>query len=103
MHRIHLDFPAGWRQASRTSDALAATMVLQPGESEGGPDNFHPQSDQWIFVVAGDGVAIVDGEEQALRPGVLLRIDRGERHELRNTGSGPLQALSLYVPPLAAS
>ncbi|HEX6037823.1 hypothetical protein [Longimicrobium sp.] len=42
------------------------------------------------------------GAEQALGAGVLLRIDRGERHELRNTGSGPLRTLSLYVPPLTA-
>lgn len=100
MHRSQLDFPAGWREVSRTPGALAATMVLNPGESEGGPENFHPASDQWIFVVAGAGVAIVDGGEQALRPGVLLRVDRGEMHEIRNTGSEPLQTLSLYVPPL---
>lgn len=103
MYRSELDFPAGWREVSRTPGALAATMVLEPGQSEGGPDNLHPSSDQWIFVAGGTGVAIVNGEEHALGPGVLLRVDRGETHEIRNTRSEPLQTLSLYVPPLAAS
>ena len=103
MYRSQLDYPAGWREVSRNAGALAATMVLAPGESEGGPDNFHPASDQWTFVVSGTGVAIVDGAEQELAPGVLLRIDRTERHEIRNTGPEPLQTLSFYVPPLTAS
>ena len=76
MYRSQLDYPAGWREVSRNAGALAATMVLAPGESEGGPDNFHPASDQWTFVVSGTGVAIVDGAEQALAPGVLLRIEQ---------------------------
>jgi mannose-6-phosphate isomerase-like protein (cupin superfamily) len=31
---------------------------------------------------------------------VLLLVERGETHEIRNTGSVPLQTLSVYVPPL---
>lgn len=103
MHRIELEFPEGWHAVAENDGARAATMVLGVGESEGGPGNLHPRSDQWIVVMGGTGVALVEGEEQPLAPGVLLRIDRGEAHEIRNTGTGPLRTLSLYVPPLSSA
>lgn len=79
--------------------AQAAVMVLAPGDSEGGPGNRHRGSDQWLHVVAGEGVATVEGQEHALGPGTLLLIERGETHEVRNTGSAELRTISFYVPP----
>lgn len=103
MHHEELDFVEGWRQVARNEHAAGATMVLAPGTSEGGPNNLHPASDQWIYVVAGEGTAIVQDEQHVLRPGVLLLVERGETHEIRNTGSVPLQTLSVYVPPLTGA
>jgi len=34
-----------------------------------------------------------------LEPGVLMLIERGEAHQINNTGSEPLNTVSLYVPP----
>jgi oxalate decarboxylase/phosphoglucose isomerase-like protein (cupin superfamily) len=34
-----------------------------------------------------------------LRAGTLLLIERGERHEIRNTGRALLRTLNWYVPP----
>src|SRR5262249_1938686 len=34
-----------------------------------------------------------------LKAGTLLLIARGDRHEIRNTGEGPLRTLNLYIPP----
>jgi mannose-6-phosphate isomerase-like protein (cupin superfamily) len=77
----------------------AAQMVIKPGSREGGPDNRHRGADQWLFVVAGHGVAIVDGTRRVLRPGTLLLIERGERHEIRATGRVPLKTVNFYSPP----
>lgn len=79
--------------------AQAAEMVLPVGESTGGPDNFHENSDQWLFVVEGEGSAIVAGEDVPIDRHSLLLIERGEWHEIRNTGETPLRTLNLYVPP----
>lgn len=77
----------------------SAEMVLPPGDVIGGPENVHENSDQWLFVVEGEGVAIVAGQEESLRAHSLLLIERGEAHEIRNTGEGPLKTLNFYVPP----
>jgi mannose-6-phosphate isomerase-like protein (cupin superfamily) len=99
MPRKHLRFGKGFRVALSNARGQAATMVLAPGETEGGPDNAHRGADQWLFVVAGTGVAILGRRRHPLRTGSLLLIERGTTHELRNTGRTPLETLNLYVPP----
>jgi oxalate decarboxylase/phosphoglucose isomerase-like protein (cupin superfamily) len=42
---------------------------------------------------------LFDGRRQALRPRTLILIERGNRHEIRNTGRAPLRTLNIYVPP----
>jgi mannose-6-phosphate isomerase-like protein (cupin superfamily) len=99
MKRKHLRFGKGFRVAVSNARAQAAEMVIEAGEREGGPDNVHRGADQWLFVVAGTGVAIVNGKRHSLRAGSLVVIERGDRHEIRNTGRGLLKTLNVYVPP----
>ncbi|MCI0361957.1 MAG: cupin domain-containing protein [Planctomycetaceae bacterium] len=74
--------------------------MLPPGKAEGGPDNRHRGADQWLFVVSGSGRATINGHRQALRAGTLLLIERGERHEIKNTSRrAPLVTINFYVPP----
>jgi mannose-6-phosphate isomerase-like protein (cupin superfamily) len=76
-----------------------AEMTLPPGASEGGPDNRHRGSDQWLFVISGKGVAIVENKRVRLQAGTVLLIERGETHEIRNTGTTSLKTVNFYVPP----
>lgn len=95
----HLQFGAGFRVAFDVRQAQAAEMVLAPGGREGGPDNRHRGADQWLYVVSGTGLATVEGVQRKLRAGDLLVIERGERHEIRNTGRTLLKTLNFYYPP----
>ena len=61
-----------------TNRSQAATMVLAPGDSEGGPDNRHDNTDQWVYVIAGTGMAVVNGKQVELNPGTLLLIEAGK-------------------------
>ncbi|MBD9369694.1 cupin domain-containing protein [Xanthomonas sp. XNM01] len=99
MEHHALRFGRGFRVIAGHRRVQAAQMTLAPGKSEGGPDNRHRGADQWLFVVSGSGVAIVDGRRVRLKSGSLLLIARGERHEIRNTGRTPLKTLNLYAPP----
>jgi mannose-6-phosphate isomerase-like protein (cupin superfamily) len=99
MPRKQLGFGKGFRVSLKNARAQAATMVLAPGDAEGGPDNRHRGSDQWLYVLAGRGRAVVNRRPHSLKPGTLLLIERGSIHEIRNTGRTPLKTLNLYVPP----
>jgi mannose-6-phosphate isomerase-like protein (cupin superfamily) len=99
MQKATLRFGNGFKVTIGNRRAQAATMTIAPGEAEGGPDNRHRGADQWLFVEAGTGAALVNGRRHPLRRGSLILIERGDRHEIRNTGRRPLRTLNIYVPP----
>ncbi|HYG08263.1 MAG TPA: cupin domain-containing protein [Stenotrophomonas sp.] len=99
MKHARLDFSEEFKVLFDVRQVQAASMSIAPGDKEGGPQNRHRGADQWLYVVAGQGVAVVGGVEQALAPGDVLVIEQGERHEIRNKGNVPLQALTWYHPP----
>jgi mannose-6-phosphate isomerase-like protein (cupin superfamily) len=99
MQHKHLRFGHGFLVVLGDEHSQAAQMTLAPGEAEGGPDNRHRGADQWLYIVSGTGVAVVNDERVELREGTLLLIQRGDRHEIRSTGDGLLKTLNVYVPP----
>ena len=102
MRRKTLKFGRGFHLAIGNDRSQAAEMTLGPGDTEGGPDNRHRGSDQWLFVAEGSGSAIVNGHRYDLKPGVLILIEKGDLHEIRASPSGPLKTLNVYVPPAYA-
>ena len=82
-----------------TERSQAATMVLAPGQSTGGPDNAHAGSDQWLYVVSGRGEVTVEGRSLDIETGTLLLVEPGETHAIENTGSEPLETVNVYAPP----
>ena len=99
MKRKQLRFGRGFRVAFGNARAQAAEMTIAPGQAEGDPHNRHRGADQWLFVLAGTGMATVNRRRYRLKAGTLMLIERGDEHEIRNTGRTPLRTLNVYVPP----
>jgi mannose-6-phosphate isomerase-like protein (cupin superfamily) len=99
MKRKLLRFGRGFRVAIGNRRGQAAEMVLLPGKAEGGPKNRHRGADQWLFVISGTGTATVNRKRYALRPGVVMLLEHGDQHEVKNTGRTPLKTLNIYSPP----
>ncbi len=99
MRQKSLRFGKGFRVAFANRRSQAAEMVIAPGDSEGDRDNRHRGSDQWLFVLSGTGIATINDKRHRLRKNVLLLIERGDRHEIRNNGRVLLRTLNFYVPP----
>ncbi len=95
----HLRFAKGFSVALSNRRGQGATMVIAPGDCEGGPDNRHRGADQWLFVISGSGVAVLAGRRHKLKPGSLVLVERGTTHEIRNTGRTPLKTFNVYAPP----
>jgi len=88
-----------FKPLASTTSAQAAMMVLRPGQSTGEPDNEHPNSEQWLFVISGSGEAKVNRRRVRLAANSLLLIEKGEVHQVTNTGKKPLITLNFYAPP----
>jgi oxalate decarboxylase/phosphoglucose isomerase-like protein (cupin superfamily) len=88
-----------------TRSAQAAMMMLPAGgTSDESPSNEHASSEQWVFILAGLASIRIGKSKRALRTvrigrGMLLLIEKGELHQIKNIGRGPLRFLNLYVPP----
>ncbi|HEX5470658.1 MAG TPA: cupin domain-containing protein [Lacipirellulaceae bacterium] len=99
------EHPGMFDLIASTRDVQAATMTLRPGSaSDEQPSNEHRGSEQWLFVVSGAGEAIVGKRRDqlhriALQPGSLLLIERGELHQITNTGQRSLRTINFYAPP----
>ena len=99
MKRKTLRFGKGFNVVFGNRRAQAAQMVIEPGNAEGNANNRHAGAAQWLFVVSGSGIATINDRRYPLRDGTLLLIERGDRHEIRNTGKRTLKTLNVYVPP----
>ena len=82
-----------------TADAQAAIMTLRPGQETGEIQNEHPKAEQWLFVISGDGQAIVGRRTLRLKERSLLLIPKREAHQIKNTSKRPMITLNFYAPP----
>lgn len=98
-HAVELEGGTQFRVIAGSSRSQAAEMTLPAGESTGGPDNRHAESDQWVLVLSGTGTAVVEGTEYELSPRTLLLIEAGEAHELRSGSEDALDTINFYAPP----
>jgi len=73
-------------------------MALQPMEEIG--LETHMEHDQFIRVEAGEGKALIGGEEFVLADGVAIVIPAGSAHNVTNTSATELLKLyTVYTPP----
>jgi mannose-6-phosphate isomerase-like protein (cupin superfamily) len=71
-------------------------MSLKPQE-EIGAEVHH--LDQFFRVEEGSGEAVLDGVRTAITAGFAVLVPAGARHNIVNTGAGPLKLYTLYAPP----
>jgi len=73
-------------------------MALKPGEEIG--VEIHGDVDQFIRVEAGQGKAVLDGEEYMLVDGSAVVIPAGTEHNIFNSSSTEtLKLYTIYTPP----
>jgi mannose-6-phosphate isomerase-like protein (cupin superfamily) len=99
MQRTAVTYEKGFHVLIGDGRSQAASMVIEAGDREGGPDNRHQGADQWLYVESGSGEAVINGHAYPLQAGSLVLIERGDRHEIRNTAKVPMRTLNFYVPP----
>lgn len=103
MKQTSVSYRKGFHVLVGDEHSQVATMVIEPGGSEGSSDKKHQGADQWLFVETGEGEAMINGHTYPLAAGSLVLIQRGDRHEIRNTGREPMKTLNIYVPPAYTS
>lgn len=61
--------------------------------------HWHPDSEECIHVLSGEGVTWVDEAELPMHAGDTIHVVAGEHHVTRNTGHSPLMLLCFFPVP----
>ena len=75
-------------------------MSLRPGEEIG--LEVH-DGDQIIYVVDGEGVAVLDGAKNEIEKGSIVFIPAGVRHNIVNNDDKEMKLFTIYAPPQHAA
>jgi len=87
-----------YRRVLSTSDNhQIVLMSLNKGQEIG--EEMHPDTDQFIRIEKGNGVAILNGKKFDLRIDSFINIPKGTVHNIINTGKTPLKLYTIYSPP----
>lgn len=72
-------------------------MSIPPGEDIG--MEIHPDNDQVLLFIQGEGEAVLNGEEANIKSGDVILVRAGTEHNFMNTGMDDLKIITTYSPP----
>ncbi len=72
-------------------------MSLKPGEDIGAET--HPDVDQILVFVQGEGESVLNGKKSPVAAGSLVHVPCGTRHNFINKGKRALRLYTVYAPP----
>ncbi len=71
-------------------------ILVKPGEALGG--HYHEQVEETFYVLEGQGIMLVNGQEHALTPGDVYRMDPHDQHDIRADAETPLKLIFIKCP-----
>lgn len=80
-----------------TTRSQLVLMTVQAGDEIG--EETHEGIDQVLAFVEGEGEAVIEGERRGVRPGSVVVVPGGTRHNFIAGGSSPLKLVTVYTPP----
>ena len=93
--RVSKEIVSGASGAEAVTLRLVEIPVERPGDPERQP-HFHPDCEECIHVISGEGAFCTADGEQPLSPGDTILVPPKESHYTRNTGSEPLVLLCFF-------
>lgn len=95
-------------EGARTNDAFrrevftgkhqqVVVMTIPPGGEIG--EEVHPDTDQVLVFVDGEGEARLESVTSPVRANDLVFVRAGTRHNFVNTGPQQLRLITMYAPP----
>jgi len=80
-----------------TARTQVDVVTVPPGGQLG--TEVHAAVDETLIVVSGAGVAELEGQPSALRPGSVVHVSHGTAHNVHNPGTVPLRLYAVHAAP----
>ncbi len=87
-----------FRRVIETGESMQVViMSIEPGSEIG--MEVHPDNEQFLLNVAGQGKVVLNGEEGEFNEGDMVLVRAGVQHNFVNAGNEPMRIITLYSPP----
>jgi len=81
-----------------TSEFCASCIMrVLPGATVK-PAHSHPNGEELIYIIEGNGRAFVDGIIKPLKPGTAVLFEKGSVHMVQNIGKNEMKAVCFFAP-----
>lgn len=87
----------GWRYRLISREDSDVAAWVHAVDLDGAREHYHKRSTELYYVLEGEGVVVLDGEEHAVRKGSLIHIPPGVVHGAR----GRMRVLVTGIPDIA--
>ena len=87
-----------FRQVLETGEHTQIVVMSIPAGGEIGEET-HKDNDQVLYLVSGEGKAILNGEGKPVGKDDVVLVKAGTRHNFINTGAEDLKIITAYSPP----
>jgi mannose-6-phosphate isomerase-like protein (cupin superfamily) len=87
-----------FRRVVATGEYSQLVVMTIPIGGEIG-EEVHPDTDQLLVFIEGEGEAVLDDASSPVAPNQLVFVHAGTRHNFVNTGEVPLRLVTVYAPP----
>ncbi len=84
--------------AEETGGAYSLFEVVIPPRDPGPPPHTHSVEDELFYVLEGEHVLVIDGQEMRGGPGAWMMAPRHRPHAFRNDGDTPSRVLVVASP-----
>ena len=87
-----------FRQVLETGEKTQIViMSIKPGTDIG--METHPDNDQVLYLVEGEGKVILNGQEESFKKGDVVLVRAGTEHNFVTVGESPMKIITTYSPP----
>lgn len=87
-----------FRQVLETGEHTQIVIMSIPPNSDIGMET-HQDNDQVLYLVAGEGKVILNGQEEPFKKGDIVLVRAGTEHNFVTVGSEPMKIITTYSPP----
>ena len=83
---------------SGVSESFSLNVVVIKPDNTVKPAHSHPNHEELIYVVSGEGKAYIDGEIYPIHSGTAVLFPQKSIHMLRNSGNIDMKVVCFFVP-----
>jgi quercetin dioxygenase-like cupin family protein len=78
---------------------LSVCMIRVPAGEKVRPAHSHPNGEELIYIIRGEGRVMVDGAVDTVQEGTSVLFPQGSVHMLHNTGDREMKVICFFAPP----